>query len=66
MDEPPQNEPTPVASPCTKVCVLDRDTGYCFGCGRTGDEIAAWPTMSEAERADLVQRLPARLPPQQQ
>jgi predicted Fe-S protein YdhL (DUF1289 family) len=48
-------------SPCNKVCVLDRVTGWCIGCGRTGEEIGAWIGMTEAERAALVARLPARL-----
>ncbi len=48
-------------SPCNKVCVLDRITGFCIGCGRTGEEIGAWIGMSEAERAALVAELPARL-----
>ena len=29
-------------SPCILVCSIDTKTGYCFGCGRTRDEIAAW------------------------
>ena len=48
-------------SPCNKVCVLDPVTGFCIGCGRTGEEIGAWIGMSEAERAALVAELPARL-----
>lgn len=50
-----------VASPCTKVCVIDPVTGYCIGCGRTGEEIAGWLAMEDAARAELVARLPARL-----
>ena len=26
-------------SPCILVCSIDMVTGYCFGCGRTRDEI---------------------------
>lgn len=52
---------TPVASPCILVCSIDLATGYCFGCGRTRDEIASWMTASEIERAEIVARLPARL-----
>lgn len=48
-------------SPCNKVCVLDPVTGWCIGCGRTGDEIGAWLAMREAERATLVALLPERL-----
>jgi predicted Fe-S protein YdhL (DUF1289 family) len=48
-------------SPCNKVCVLDPVTGFCIGCGRTGEEIGAWLAMEEAERAALVAQLPTRL-----
>jgi predicted Fe-S protein YdhL (DUF1289 family) len=38
------------------VCKLDARTGWCEGCLRTIDEIAAWSTMSdEAKRAVWVQ-----------
>lgn len=49
------------ASPCTRTCVLDRVTGYCIGCGRTGAEIALWTEMAPAERAGVVAALAARL-----
>jgi uncharacterized protein len=37
------------ASPCTGVCQLDRH-GVCRGCGRTLEEIAAWPGASDERR----------------
>ena len=49
-----------VQSPCIGVCTLD-DDGLCDGCLRTGDEIAAWLAMAEAEREHLMDTvLPAR------
>ena len=48
-------------SPCTLVCSIDMKTGYCFGCGRTRDEIAGWMDYSDAERSALMETLPARL-----
>jgi len=48
-------------SPCNKVCVLDPVSGFCIGCGRTGEEIGGWLAMTAAERATLVASLPARL-----
>ncbi|MGG5819970.1 DUF1289 domain-containing protein [Falsiroseomonas sp. HW251] len=50
-----------IESPCNKVCVLDAVTGWCIGCGRTGGEIGAWLTMTDAEQTTLVAQLPARL-----
>lgn len=50
----------PILSPCIGVCRLGVD-GYCVGCLRSGDEIAAWLRMSDAERRHLVEIvLPAR------
>lgn len=50
-----------VESPCILVCSIDMKTGYCFGCGRTRAEIAAWMTMSGEERRNVMRDLPARL-----
>ena len=32
----------PVPSPCISVCRMNEDTGWCEGCLRTLDEVAAW------------------------
>ena len=37
-----------VPSPCVSVCRMDAITGWCEGCRRTLDEIAAWGRMDEA------------------
>jgi predicted Fe-S protein YdhL (DUF1289 family) len=50
-----------VASPCNRVCVLDRESGHCIGCGRTGAEIGAWPGMEDAARRRLLALLPGRI-----
>lgn len=50
-----------IESPCILVCSIDIDTGYCFGCGRTRDEIAGWSGYSPETRRDLMTQLPARL-----
>lgn len=47
-------------TPCVKVCTLDARTDLCLGCGRTIDEIARWSSMSEAERARIIDDLPRR------
>ena len=46
-----------VRSPCVDVCILDRDGTTCTGCGRTSDEIIAWPYMTPIERAGVHLRL---------
>lgn len=48
-------------SPCILVCSIDMKTGYCFGCGRTRDEIAGWIDYSDAERRSIMDVLAARL-----
>lgn len=48
-------------SPCILVCSIDDKTGYCFGCGRTSEEIGAWTTYSSAERREIMAVLPKRL-----
>jgi len=49
-----------IASPCIKVCALDRERLVCLGCGRTLDEIARWSEMTDEERARVIALLPAR------
>lgn len=50
-----------IETPCIKVCTLDARSRLCLGCGRTIDEIAAWRTMSAAERKRVMDLLPARV-----
>ncbi len=45
-------------SPCILICSIDDKTGYCFGCGRTRDEIGAWIGYSDAERRNIMAALP--------
>ena len=52
---------TAIESPCILVCSIDDRTGYCFGCGRTRDEIGAWLAMTPDERRAVMAELPARL-----
>jgi predicted Fe-S protein YdhL (DUF1289 family) len=39
-----------VSSPCIGVCRIDAATGWCAGCLRTLDEIAAWSTLDDEAR----------------
>ncbi|MVA97759.1 DUF1289 domain-containing protein [Nitratireductor sp. CAU 1489] len=52
---------TAIESPCILVCSIDFKTGYCFGCGRTRDEIARWIAMTAEARCQVMGELPARL-----
>lgn len=48
-------------SPCIKICMLHPSEKICIGCGRTGDEIAAWGRMTAEERRGVTGALPERL-----
>jgi uncharacterized protein len=50
-----------ISSPCIKVCAVSGAVGLCVGCGRTLAEIAAWGTLEESQRLDIMADLPARL-----
>lgn len=47
-------------SPCTKVCTMDPDSGFCLGCFRSLEEIGRWTVMSESEREKVAEELPKR------
>lgn len=51
-----------VPSPCVDDCRLDATGTACGGCRRTMDEIAAWSTMTPAERAGVLLRLAGPAP----
>ena len=48
-------------SPCILVCSIDDATGYCFGCGRTREEIGAGTQYTSEQRRALMAALPERL-----
>ena len=48
-------------SPCISVCQIEEATGWCLGCGRTGDEVARWLGFNEDERLAVWGELPQRL-----
>jgi uncharacterized protein len=50
-----------ISTPCVKVCVIDPHSALCVGCGRSVAEIAAWGTLSEAERVAVMAGLGERL-----
>ena len=52
---------TVIESPCILVCSIDMKTGFCFGCGRTRDEIAGWIDMTSQTRRAVMAELASRL-----
>jgi predicted Fe-S protein YdhL (DUF1289 family) len=51
----------PIESPCVNICALEPASDICLGCGRSLAEIARWSRYSDAERAEIMASLPARL-----
>ncbi|WP_333841556.1 DUF1289 domain-containing protein [Pelomicrobium sp.] len=49
-----------VPSPCVQVCTLDPATEVCRGCFRTLEEIANWPSYTEAQKAEVWRRIAER------
>lgn len=49
-----------VPSPCVSVCRMDAATGWCVGCQRSIEEIAAWGSMPDAAKRAVWKRLPER------
>ena len=52
--------PAGLASPCISLCQMHEPTGWCQGCLRTLDEIAAWGGLDDAGRRRVLQQLRSR------
>ena len=50
-----------IETPCIKICVVDPETGFCIGCGRTRMEIGGWLGMSPDQRHAVMETLPERV-----
>ena len=50
-----------VETPCIKVCVVDPETGFCIGCGRTRSEIGQWMGLSNGDRHAIMEDLKGRV-----
>lgn len=50
-----------IDTPCVKLCVVDPESGFCIGCGRSRTEIAGWLAMPPAERREVMAGLDGRI-----
>lgn len=50
-----------IETPCIKLCVVDPESGFCIGCGRTRPEIAGWLGYNPGLRQAIIAKLPERL-----
>ena len=49
-----------VQSPCISICRMDETTGWCEGCLRSIDEIAAWSVLADADKRKVLIELSRR------
>jgi len=49
----PVNHVGPLPSPCTSICKMNAENGFCQGCWRTLDEITNWSVASEAKKMQI-------------
>ena len=49
-----------VASPCSRICVVDEARDICRGCYRTLDEISKWAGYTRAQKLALLDDLAQR------
>jgi predicted Fe-S protein YdhL (DUF1289 family) len=47
-------------SPCVNVCRMHAASGWCEGCARTLEEIAAWGSLPDEAKLRVWRRLPER------
>ena len=50
-----------VPSPCVAVCQMQVDTGWCWGCRRTLNEIAQWSNLDNFQRRAVWHTISLRL-----
>lgn len=52
--------PTPVRSPCIRVCEIDETTHLCKGCYRTRNEREWWVAYTEHQQREVLARCEQR------
>lgn len=50
-----------IPSPCSSVCKMDNQAGWCQGCYRTLDEIMIWSRASDADKQAVWRAIEIRL-----
>jgi predicted Fe-S protein YdhL (DUF1289 family) len=55
-----QRAAPPIPTPCIGVCQLNEAIGLCRGCGRTGEELAAWQAADASYKLRVWDALPER------
>ena len=50
-----------VPSPCISICRMNATTGWCEGCFRTLDEIAAWGRLDDEGKREVWHEISLRI-----
>ena len=54
------SDSTSIVSPCVNICTINPETGFCFGCYRTVNEITHWSELTAVERLRIIHELDDR------
>lgn len=49
-----------IQSPCIGVCSMNENTGYCYGCYRTIEEIQQWWDLNNQQKQAVVAKASER------
>ena len=49
-----------IDSPCTGICAVDQQSGWCRGCHRTLTEISYWMTYTRTEKLAVLGKIAQR------
>jgi predicted Fe-S protein YdhL (DUF1289 family) len=55
-----KTEQSDIASPCVKLCKIDKHSDLCQGCLRTIDEIIAWSKASRELKLEIWEKIEER------
>jgi predicted Fe-S protein YdhL (DUF1289 family) len=46
-----------VKSPCTNICIIHYNVGYCMGCKRTIKEITNWSNLGNIDKKKILLKI---------
>ena len=49
-----------IKSPCIAVCKIDYESGYCFGCNRTIEEITNWSIYNDSQKKKILTKVKSK------
>ena len=50
-----------IESPCKDICIIDKDSWLCIGCGRTDKKIANWHGLTDEQKIIILEKLNKRI-----